>query len=132
MLSYSEDSPRDRPKLQTLSCSLTPVLGKGWRTGPRRLVDVLPPRQRELIIRQDSQCWLAEDRDQVIQMLAQKNSVVPRLERLAVDMGWSRSELVVDELTVVCEAAGVGFLGRLFCWWVAGLNIAGKSHGGGD
>lgn len=79
-------------------------------------MDVLPPSLRELMILQDSQWWLAEDRDQVIQMLAQKKSVVPRLEKLAIDMDWSRSERAVGELTVACEAAGVRFLSELFCW----------------
>lgn len=38
MLSYNEGSLRDWPKLHILRCSLTPLLGKAWRTGSRRLM----------------------------------------------------------------------------------------------
>lgn len=116
LLPYPEGSLREWPVLRTLSCSLVPLLGRGQPDCSARLMDVLPPSLRELEILRDWKWEVAEAVKQVVEMLAQKECAVPRLEKVAVVMSCVDSQYAVDELTVACEAAGVSFVGESFRW----------------
>lgn len=115
-LPYDEGSLREWPVLRTLSCSLMPLLGKEEREGSPRLANVLPPSLRELEVLQDCHWEIWQGANQVVEMLAQKESAVPHLEKLAMVMGWGGSQRVVYELTAACEVAGVSFVKESFCW----------------
>lgn len=115
-LPYDEGSLREWPVLRTVRCSLVPLLGKVKLDGSPRLMDVLPPGLRELEILQDWQWGVPEVADQVVEMLAQKQWAVPRLEKVAVVMEWGGTQRSVDRLTAACEAAGVSLEEGLSGW----------------
>lgn len=115
-LPYNEGSLREWSVLTTLSCSLAPLLGKGQMDGSPRLADVLPMGLRELEILLDSYWLVAEAVNHVVELLERKESVVPRLERVAVEMEDWMSKRVVEKLVVACEPAGVSLVDESFCW----------------
>lgn len=115
-LPYPEGSLRDWPMLQTLSCPLLPLLGKGKLNGSPRLMDVLPVSLREFEVLQDSYWRVAEAVEQIVEMLEQKELVVPRLAGLAVVLGRYGSDQRVNRLEVACKTAGVSFVEESFCW----------------
>lgn len=115
-LPYNEGSLREWSVLTTLSCSLAPLLGKGQMDGSPRLADVLPMGLRELEILQDSYWLVGEAVNHVVELLVRKEPVVPRLERVAVEMEDWMSKWVVEKLVVACETAGVSLVDESFCW----------------
>lgn len=115
-LPYPEGSLRDWPMLQTLSCPLLPLLGKGKLNGSPRLMDVLPVSLREFEVLQDSYWQVAQEVEQIVEMLQQKESAVPRLAKLAVVLGRYGRYQMVKRLEVACKAAGVSLVEESFCW----------------
>ncbi|KAL0636969.1 hypothetical protein Q9L58_004072 [Maublancomyces gigas] len=116
ILPYDEGSLRSWSMLRTLSCSLMPLLGNGQRDGSPRLMNVLPAGIRELEILEDCIWSIPEKVDQIVEMLAQKDWVVPCLEKLAVVLKLVKCQRATDELTIACEAAGVSFVEDSFVW----------------
>lgn len=97
----STGSLREWPVLRSLSCSLVPLIGNVPDREPMRLVQVLPPSLCEFEMLQASQWWGPHLKEQVEELMAQKESVVPALKRLVFGPNdWWR---VKD----MCEAAGV-------------------------
>lgn len=106
-------SLREWPALRTLSCSLTPLLGKGPST--LSLAEVVPPRLRDLEILGDDDWSYEGVVAQVVDLLEKKATAVPCLQRLAVTVVDTDVE-AQTELRVACEAAGVRLVEDFFCW----------------
>lgn len=106
-------SLRAWPVLNTLRCSLTALLGKGPQLNMPKLSDVLPVGLRELQILED-ECWLAEETVvQVVDLLKQKQTAVPRLVTLAVKIyaaNMTEERHHQATLSDACEAAGVALV----------------------
>ncbi|KAL0639009.1 hypothetical protein Q9L58_001890 [Maublancomyces gigas] len=115
-LLYPEGSLRDWPMLQTLSCPLMPLLGNGKLNGSPRLMDVLPVSLREFEVLKDLYWSVDEEVEQIVEMLKQKESAVPRLAKLAVVFGCRRRYSMAHQLEVACKAAGVSFVKESFRW----------------
>lgn len=106
-------SLREWPALHTLSCSLTPLLGKEPST--LSLAEVVPPGLRDLEILGDDYWSYEGVVAQVVNLLEQKATAVPCLQRLAVTVVDIDVE-AQTELRVACEAVGVKLLEGSFCW----------------
>lgn len=106
-------SLREWPFLQTLSCSLMPLL---CLKGSPRMMNLLPVSLRELGILRDLYGKDPEEAEQIVEMLEQKQWAVPRLGELSMELGWGASEGVVNQLTMACKAAGVSLVQESFCW----------------
>lgn len=76
-------SLRDWPMLRTVITSLMPLLGRGLKPESPRLVDVLPRGIRNLEIKDDYYWQEADIVSQAMQLLAEKQLMVPALEKLA-------------------------------------------------
>lgn len=114
-------SLREWPALRTLSCSLNVLLGRG-QLGLRgqllsgqlkslqRLTDVLPSGLRRLGI-QASRYWtVAAEVDKEVELLSDKESLLPGLETLAVVISppnMAREVRFQNTLRMACEASGV-------------------------
>lgn len=118
LLPYPEGSLREWVQLRTLRCSLMVLLGEGPLEGSPRLVDVLPVGLRELEILPDCFWSAGQAADEAVAMLAEKESAVPGLQRVAVEMEMEggRSAVVVQRLVEACEVAGVSFVEESFGW----------------
>ncbi|KAL0631330.1 hypothetical protein Q9L58_009809 [Maublancomyces gigas] len=106
-------SLRDWPALRTVRCSLTPLLGKGLESNLPRLADMLPVGLRELEILRDRHWSVAAEVDQAIDLLREKQSVMPGLVTLAVVISPSymmRETQHQDALRSACEAAAVALV----------------------
>lgn len=100
-------SLRDWHALRTLQCSLTSLLGWERRTEAGRLAEVLPAGLRELEILAD-RYWAGKEMVvKVVEMLDEKESMLPALERLVMSVG--RSGNVLRE---ACGAAEVVLVAR--------------------
>lgn len=104
---HYEVSLRDWPLLQTLSCSLMPLL---QLYDSPRLMNLLPVGLRELEVLRSSDWLIDEEAEHILEMLGQKQWAVPRLEKLVVDPKWRGGEDVRHTLKVACETAGVRFV----------------------
>lgn len=76
-------SLRDWPMLRTVITSLMPLLGRGLQPDSPRLVDVLPRGIRNLEIKDDYYWEEGDIVSQAMQLLAEKQLMVPMLEKLA-------------------------------------------------
>lgn len=108
-------SLRTWPVLQSLSCGLVPLLGKGKLDDSLRLVDVLPPSLRELEILSDNYWWCQEVLLQALDLVGQKESVVPNLECLAIVNPFGARPDLQERLTMLCENFGVRYKEDCFC-----------------
>lgn len=115
-LPYREGSLRDWPMLQTLSCPLMPLLGNGKLNGSPRLMDVLPVSLREFEVLEDAYWSIAQEVEQIVEILQQQKSAVPRLTKLAVVRGCRSNYRLMYELKAACRAAGVSFVNESFRW----------------
>lgn len=116
MLPYPVGSLRDWPMLQTLSCSLMPLLGNRQLNGSPHLVDLLPVSLREFEVLKDSYWSAVEEGEQIVEMLKQKKSAVPRLAKLAVVHSQNHRYRMGYQLPGACKAAGVSLVEESFRW----------------
>lgn len=93
---------RDWPALRTLRCSLRGLLGREPHTGCVGLAGLLPRGLRALEILDDAY-WTGKDKlGKVVEMLREKEAMLPRLVRLEISVG--ESEHVLRD---ACESVGV-------------------------
>lgn len=97
-------SLRDWPRLRSLTCGLSALLGKLFRTDTLRLVDVVPSGLRVLEVVLDSSYPCERTLGEVLGLLERKEEVVPELQRLGVAL---EDEEQFETLRMACEAAGV-------------------------
>lgn len=101
-------SLREWPVLETVSCALSPLLGKGpQHECPRSLADVLPAGIRELKVLYDRHWSVAEVVQVVVVLLGQKQAMVPRLRKVTVLRDQMKSVEMMETLKAACEAANV-------------------------
>lgn len=101
--------------LRSLSCSLGPLLWNGVGVA-LRLVDVLPGGIREMEILEDCHWAYGEVVNLVVELLEQKEVVVPVLERLAVVNTKGEQVEAKEILIVACMNAGVTLVEDSLCW----------------
>lgn len=101
-------SLREWPMLRNVYCSLIPLLGKGPHTAsPPQLADVLPAGIRSLRVLGD-EYWSSEEAfGEVVVLLGQKETSVPRLERVVMSKAMVSVPEVKESLRVLCEVAAV-------------------------
>lgn len=115
-LPYADGSLREWAVLQTLRCSLVPLLGRMRFVASPRLVDVLPPGLKQLQVLPDWKWGVQDVVQEVGEVLARKKELVPCLEKVAVVMECGGTRRAVDTVMAACDAAGVGFVEESFCW----------------
>lgn len=108
-LPFIGGSLRTWPVLRTLSCALMPLLGKRDEVDTLRLVNVLPPSLRQLGILHDHYWTYAEAMTQAGELVGQMETVVPKLECLAVVQNWGSDGVLEAKLNLLCEKAGVRY-----------------------
>lgn len=101
---------RDWPALHTIRCSLMLLLGRGLRADTPALADILPAGLRELEILRERYWAVAEEADQVVELLARKEAMVPVLEKLAMQMATGRVMRSQDALRGACVGAAVALV----------------------
>lgn len=101
-------SLREWPVLRNVYCSLVPLLGKVPHTAsPLQLGDVLPAGIRRLRVLGDKY-WSSEEAfGEVVVLLGQKETSVPRLERVVMSKAMVSVPEVKESLRVLCEVAAV-------------------------
>lgn len=112
-VALSIGSLRNWPALRTVRCSLTALLGKGLQNNLPRLADMLPVGLRELEILRDRHWSVAAEVNQEVDLLREKQSVVPGLVTLAVVISPSymiRDAQHQDTLRRACQAAAVALV----------------------
>lgn len=109
-------SLREWPLLQTVVISLLPLLG--CEPGPLmpRLVDVLPANIRNLEILSDYYWWHEDVMDQILKMLEDKPTMLPRLQRVAAFTVGVMSPARRERLMVACNAVGVTLVDDTSAW----------------
>lgn len=112
---FSGKTLRTWPVLRTLSCALMPLLGKGLQRDSQRLAEVLPPSLRELEILMDHYWSYEESLLQAVDLVGEKETVVPKLECLAVVKRRHSEPRLEERLTLACESAGVRYTEDCFC-----------------
>lgn len=114
-------SLRDWSELQTLSSSLTLLLGKmpqqGMETGTLSLAEVLPTGLRKFQIHRESYWSVEAEEYQAVELLRQKKAVLPRLETLVMAM--SQADMTTDvryqtTLNIACQDAGVKLVNAVY------------------
>lgn len=86
------------------------LLGRGLRADTPSLADVLPAGLRELEILRDRYWTVAEEVDQVVELLARKEAMVPVLEKLGMQMTTGRVMRSQDTLRGACVGAAVALV----------------------
>lgn len=100
-------SLRDWPALQSLKCSLLPILGLGLPGESREIARLLPQCVRELEIL-DDQFWTADDAlYEAWVMVRQKRAMLPNLRKLAVYSRRGGEIEARERLRSACVDAGV-------------------------
>lgn len=104
---FTIGSLRDWPVLHTVISSMLPLLGTGLRNHPPRLVNVLPGCLRQLQILEDQYWSGAEGLRSLLEVLKEKKSIVPQLEKVALCPIPGSMSITRSYLIVTCKAADV-------------------------
>lgn len=109
-------SLRDWPALRTVRCSLMGLLGRERRAVAGRLAEVLPPSLRELEILPE-RYWAGRPKvDKVVEMLHEKDAMIPAWEKLVMRVGTAgellKEACVEAEVVLVVNMGGVPVRGR--------------------
>lgn len=100
-------SLRDWPVLQSVTCSLLPILGQGRPGESRDIAEVMPECIRELEIL-DDQFWTLDDAlYEAAVMVRRKRAMLPELRRLTVYSRTRGAEEARERLRCECAEAGV-------------------------
>lgn len=102
--------------LHTLSCSMRGLVSDRMYGDLFRLIDTLPPSIQELEIQNDCHWSYVEVVDQVVQLLSQKQVLVPRLGRLAIATDKSKSLYALEWLKAATDDADVTIVQHSLCW----------------
>lgn len=106
-LAFIGGSLRTWPVLQTVICELMSLLSQRDETSTLRLVDVLPPSLRELEILQAHYWTYVERMTQAVELVAQVETVAPKLKCLVVVQCWDSDWQLEERLALLCKYAGV-------------------------
>lgn len=109
-------SLRKWPLLETVVISLIPLLG--YEVGPRmpRLVDILPANLCNLEILRDCFWWHDDVEDQILKMLEDKQTMLPRLQKVGVFTTTVMNPARRERLEVACNAVGVTLVDDTSDW----------------
>lgn len=101
------------PALQSVSATMSALLGPAEERAGRRLVDVLPRGLRDLRIQRDRLTTVEQETEALVQ-LVQDETAVPGLRKLVVRHG-RETEGWTSGLPDACEAAGVVLVDNGVC-----------------
>lgn len=92
-----------------------PSLGEVLQHDSLLLAEVLPPSLREMEILFDQYWSYEETLLQTVGLMGQKETMVPKLECLAIGKRWDTETDLEERLTLACEAVGVRYTEDCFC-----------------